>query len=105
MTEVPLRDAATVMLVRDTPADQRAAADVGPGVDSVLEVFMLRRNLQSDFVGGAYVFPGGGVDDHDRHADLEPYCHGRSDAEASDQLGIDAGGLAFWVAAIRESFE
>ena len=35
---------------------------------------MLRRNLKSDFVGGAYVFPGGGVDDHDRHVDLEPIC-------------------------------
>jgi 8-oxo-dGTP pyrophosphatase MutT (NUDIX family) len=105
MTEVPLRDAATVMLVRDTPADQRGPGDIGPGADSVLEVFMLRRNLQSDFVGGAYVFPGGGVDDHDRHADLEPLCHGRTDAAASAQLGIDRGGLAFWVAAIRESFE
>jgi len=106
MTEVPLRDAATVMLVRDTPVGERGRTGDGiDGDDSVLEVFMLRRNLQSDFVGGAYVFPGGGVDDHDRHADLEPICQGRSDAEASAQLGIDRGGLAFWVAAIRESFE
>lgn len=88
---VPVRDAATVMLVRDG--------------DDGLEVFMLRRNLQSDFVGGAYVFPGGGVDDHDRHDDLEAVCAGRSDAEASARLGVDRGGLAFWVAAIRESFE
>jgi len=66
---------------------------------------MLRRNLRSDFVGGAYVFPGGGVDDHDRFADLESVCEGRSDAEASAQLGIESGGLAFWVAAVRESFE
>jgi len=100
MTSVPLRDAATVMLVRDAP-DEGA---IGDG-ESRLEVFMLRRNLNSDFVGGAYVFPGGGVDDHDRHANLEPVCRGRSDAEASAQLGIDTGGLAFWVAAIRESFE
>jgi 8-oxo-dGTP pyrophosphatase MutT (NUDIX family) len=112
VTEVPLRDAATVMLVRDTPAADRgqargsaAASASDPGDASVLEVFMLRRNLQSDFVGGAYVFPGGGVDDHDRHVDLEPICHGRTDADASAQLGIDGGGLAFWVAAIRESFE
>ena len=48
---------------------------------------MLRRNLNSDFVGGAYVFPGGGVDDHDRHENLEPVCRGRTDAEASAQLG------------------
>ncbi len=91
MTAVPLRDAATVMLVRD-------------GVQGV-EVFMLRRNLNSDFVGGAYVFPGGAVDDHDRHENLDRVCRGRSDAEASTQLGIDSGGLAYWVAAIRECFE
>jgi 8-oxo-dGTP pyrophosphatase MutT (NUDIX family) len=90
---IPIRDAATVMLVRN--------ADPAPGI----EVFMLRRNLQSDFVGGAYVFPGGAVDDHDRHQDLDPVCVGRTDADASHQLGIDRGGLAYWVAAIRESFE
>ena len=92
--EVALRDAATVMLVRD-------ASDGAPGI----EVFMLRRNLNSDFVGGAYVFPGGAVDPEDRHDDLEPICAGRTDRDASERLGIDRGGLAYWVAAIRESFE
>jgi 8-oxo-dGTP pyrophosphatase MutT (NUDIX family) len=91
LVDVPVRDAATVMLLRDG--------------DDGLEVFMLRRNLRSDFVGGAYVFPGGGVDDHDRHQELEPVCEGRTDAEASRLVDVDAGGLAFWVAAIRESFE
>jgi 8-oxo-dGTP pyrophosphatase MutT (NUDIX family) len=70
-----------------------------------LEVFMLRRSLDSVFVGGAYVFPGGGVDEADRHDDLEPVCAGRADADASALLGVDVGGLAYWVAAIRESFE
>ena len=88
---VELRDAATVLILRD-------------GADG-LEVFMLRRNLNSDFVGGAYVFPGGAVDPEDRHANLEPVCEGRTDADASRRLGIESGGLAFWVAAIRESFE
>jgi 8-oxo-dGTP pyrophosphatase MutT (NUDIX family) len=94
-----IRDAATVMLVRDG----EVPADGG----SVLEVFMLRRNLNSDFVGGAYVFPGGGVDDADRHADLEAVCEGRTDVACSELLGLDppAGGLAYWVAAIRECFE
>ena len=91
--EVPLRDAATVMLVRDAPD--------GSG----LEVAMLLRNLKSDFVGGAYVFPGGAVDPDDRHANLDAVCTGRSDADASERLGIERGGLAFWVAAIRECFE
>lgn len=89
--EVPVRDAATVMLVRD-------------GSDGV-EVFMLRRNLNSDFVGGAYVFPGGGVDPGDGAPDVEELCIGRTDAEASALLGVPSGGLAYWVAAIRESFE
>jgi hypothetical protein len=73
---IAVRDAATVMLVRD-------------GSDARLEVFMLRRNLRSDFVGGAYVFPGGAVDPADRHADLEPICEGRTDADASTGLGLD----------------
>jgi 8-oxo-dGTP pyrophosphatase MutT (NUDIX family) len=85
------RDAATVMLVRDQPAG--------------MEVFMLRRNLQSDFIGGAYVFPGGTVDDADRTDDLSTVCDGRTDEDASHLLGIDRGGLAYWAAAIRECFE
>ncbi|QXC60074.1 NUDIX hydrolase [Aquihabitans sp. G128] len=90
-TEVPLRDAATVLILRD-------------GAEG-LEVFMLKRNLNSDFVGGAYVFPGGAVDPEDREADLEAICEGRTDADASARIGVPSGGLAFWVAAIRESFE
>ena len=93
------RDAATVMLVRD--------AESRPERETTMEVFMLRRNVNSTFVGGAYVFPGGAVDDDDRHADLEAICEGRADADASALLGLDppVGGLAFWVAAIREAFE
>lgn len=89
--EVALREAATVVLLRD-------------GTEG-LEVFMLRRNLNSDFVGGAYVFPGGGVDADDRTAALDAVCSGRGDADASRCVGLERGGLALWVAAIRESFE
>src|SRR5207244_2201371 len=78
---------------------------VRDGAAGGMEVLMLRRNLNADFVGGAYVFPGGAVDEADRHADLEAVCEGRSDDQASVLLGVDRGGLAFWVAAIRECFE
>jgi 8-oxo-dGTP pyrophosphatase MutT (NUDIX family) len=88
---VPVRDAATVMVLRDSAAG--------------LEVCMLRRNLRSDFVGGAYVFPGGGVDPEDAHDDLAEVVAGLDDATASRQVEVAKGGLAFWVAAIRESFE
>jgi 8-oxo-dGTP pyrophosphatase MutT (NUDIX family) len=84
------------MLVRDAPQ---------PVDDHALEVLMVRRNLRSDFVGGAYVFPGGSVDPADGGAEAEAACYGRSDAEASALLGIPSGGLAYWVAVLRETFE
>jgi 8-oxo-dGTP pyrophosphatase MutT (NUDIX family) len=89
------RPAATIMLVRDA----------GSAGDAALEVCMLRRHLNSDFVGGAYVFPGGKVDDEDRSAAASAACAGRDDAEASALLDVPAGGLAYWVAALRECFE
>jgi len=75
------RDAATVLLVRDAPD---------------LQVFMLRRNLQSVFAAGAYVFPGGAVDPDD---DGDVLVDG--DAAPGD-TGVPA---RFRVAAIREAFE
>ncbi len=93
---VPVRDAATVMLVRDA-VDRQGRPDV--------EVCMLRRNLASEFVAGAYVFPGGSVDPADRDDAAGDLCRGLSDAEASRLLDVDSGGLAFWVGALRECFE
>lgn len=83
-----IRDASTVLLLRDTSQG--------------LEVFMVRRHLDSDFVGGAYVFPGGAVDPEDADPDL---VQGLDDAAASHLLGLEAGGLRFFVAAVREVFE
>lgn len=87
---VTLREAATVMLVRDDPD---------------LQVFMLRRNLKSEWVGGAYVFPGGAVDPGDRAPAVLARCPDRDDPAASAQLGLGEGGLGYWVAAVRETFE
>jgi 8-oxo-dGTP pyrophosphatase MutT (NUDIX family) len=93
------QDAATVMLVRDVDTLPDGTATGG------IEVFMLRRNLKSDFVGGAYVFPGGKVDPADREHSVELVCHGRTHEDASRRLSLESGGLAFWVAAVRECFE
>lgn len=88
---VALSPAATVMLVRD-------------GLGG-LEVFMLRRALGASFAGGVYVFPGGRVDAADHAGELEAICDDLDDQQASARLGVERGGLAFWVAAIRECFE
>ncbi len=92
--DVPVKPAATVMLVRD-------AVDGEPGV----EVFMMRRTTNAAFGAGMYVFPGGRVDGVDGADDIAPYCRGLDDRTASAKLGIDHGGLAYWVAAVRECFE
>src|SRR6186997_3041575 len=91
---VPVRPAATVMLVRDV-------VDGKPGI----EVFMLQRTARAAFGPGMYVFPGGRVDGVDGADEIAPFCHGLDDGAASAKLGIDAGGLAYWVAAVRECFE
>lgn len=88
---VPIRPAATVMLLRDG--------------DDGLEVFMLQRTMSASFARGMYVFPGGRVDDTDHGEAFEPVCDDDDDATVSTRLGVDHGGLAWMVAAIRECFE
>lgn len=85
------RDSATVLLLRDEAEG--------------LEVFMVRRHLNSDFVGGAYVFPGGGLDPADLEPEVLARLAGVPDAEAA-RLGLPVErARAHWVAAIRETFE
>lgn len=91
---MPIHHAATVMLLRDAPD--------GP---AGIEVFMLRRTTKAAFGAGMFVFPGGRVDEADGALDVELFCRGLDDVEASKKLGLEAGGLAFWIAAVREAFE
>jgi 8-oxo-dGTP pyrophosphatase MutT (NUDIX family) len=83
------RLASSVILLRD--------GELGP------EVFMVERQRSAKFVGGAHVFPGGRVDPEDAQA--QDLCVGLDDAAASRRLAVERGGLAHYVAAIRECFE
>ena len=76
-----LRPAATVLLLRDTPAG--------------IEVLMTRRSLTASFAPGAYVFPGGGIDAADQAAH----------AQATRRPTQSDSHLTQAIAAIRESFE
>src|SRR3989441_6934536 len=52
------RSSSAVMLLRNLPSGQG------------IEVFMVRRVIQSDFMPDVYVFPGGSVSADDRAAEL-----------------------------------
>ncbi len=82
---VAARPAATLICVRDGAAG--------------LEVLMTVRHQTMEFGPGALVFPGGRVEDTDRAiADAGHFC----DPAAAT---LTAEGLAFRIAAIRETFE
>jgi len=91
MTKISPQPASTVTLVRDAPRG--------------LEVLMLQRSLSLAFMPGVHVFPGGALDRADGSPELHAHCVGLDDAAASRMLGVERGGLAYWVAAIREAFE
>ena len=91
-----LRDAATVILLRD-----RAG---GP-----YEVFLMRRGRNQAFMGGAYVFPGGRLDEADADPELAACIGGFCAADAKHLIQEkdlpEATALGLFVAAIRETFE
>lgn len=90
LVAVAPRRAATVMLLKDT----------SEGV----YVHMLRRRASMAFAGGAYVYPGGGVDERDSRP---VRWAGPSLAEWADRLGVDdeASAQAIVCAAVRETYE
>ncbi|MDQ1047407.1 NUDIX hydrolase [Streptomyces sp. V4I2] len=90
LTPVSPKRAATVMLLKDT--------------DAGIAVHMLRRRASMAFAGGAYAYPGGGVDprDDDRHVRWA----GPTRAWWADRLGVDeAAAQAIVCAAVRETYE
>lgn len=86
----PLKDASTVMLVRDGAS--------GP------EVFLQRRVKAMAFAAGMTVFPGGGVDATDAQAEIA--WAGPDPAWWGQRFGVDAArAQALVCAAVRETFE
>jgi recombination protein RecT len=92
----PLLQAATVLLLRDSPAG--------------LQVLMTRRTLTASFAPGAYVFPGGGIEPDDQKYALNrppshiPPAQGAISLIAS-RAEQSAQQVVWALAAVRESFE
>ncbi|MFD9440035.1 NUDIX hydrolase [Streptomyces sp. NPDC060006] len=90
LTPVTPRRAATVMLLKDT--------------DTAPVVHMLRRRASMAFAGGAYAYPGGGVDPRDD--DLHVRWAGPTRAWWASRLGVDeTSAQAIVCAAVRETYE
>lgn len=68
-------------------------------------VLLQQRSEHARFVAGAWVFPGGKLEAGDSDPVWEQRSHSLNDATASAALGLEHGGLAYWIAAIRECFE
>jgi 8-oxo-dGTP pyrophosphatase MutT (NUDIX family) len=88
------KPASTVVLLRDG-----ADPDCGP------EAFLVRRHEGTAFMGGAYVFPGGRVDERDRDAAESSWCDGLDIAISRFPALPAVDAVAFHVAAVRELFE
>lgn len=86
----PIRQAATLIVLRD-------------GAQGLETLLLRRAEKPNDQNSGASVFPGGLLDAHDRH--LHACCAGIDDAQASARLSVEAGGLDYYAAAVRECFE
>lgn len=91
---LPTRPAATVMLVRDTAKG--------------LKIFLMRRHSKMEFAPGVIVFPGGGVDDRDRNADVVDLgaWAGPPPEWWAERFGIETDlAIALVCSAARETFE
>ena len=93
---VEIRPAATVMLVRDAPGPSGGTRARGAHGAAQPALGLRGRRLRVPRRRGGSAR---------RRAEAEAFCTGRTDAEASALLGFDSGGLAYWVAVVRETFE
>jgi 8-oxo-dGTP pyrophosphatase MutT (NUDIX family) len=94
--KIVFKDAATVILIRPSKAGD-------------WEIFLARRHQKQAFMAGAYVFPGGQLEETDSGPQLENYiktvdvfnpCRLLQDSSLPKEKA-----LGFFIAAIRETFE
>lgn len=88
-----IQQAATIILLREVPGRNDAQ-------QTHLEVYMTKRPETMRFLPGHYVFPGGQMDESDSDPRLWERC-----APLPPELNPERISLAYWVTAIRETYE
>ncbi len=90
------KKAATVILVRHSES-------------AGWKVFLARRHHKQSFMAGAYVFPGGQVENYDKSPELGSYITKSPNFNPARILQenelLEEEALSFFIAAIRETFE
>ncbi len=102
------RDAENLMTGPHSPKNAATVILLRSGASGGVEVFLTRRPERMDFLGGAYVFPGGSIGKEDCSERTLKRCSGLAREEARRILGAHLTpvfALGHWVAAIRELFE
>jgi 8-oxo-dGTP pyrophosphatase MutT (NUDIX family) len=94
--KIVFKNAATVILVRHSES-------------AGWKVFLARRHHKQSFMAGAYVFPGGQLENYDKSPELLSYIKKNPDFNPASVLQEkelpEEEALSFYIAAIRETFE
>lgn len=94
--EVPLRDAATIIVARQ------------PAPSAALEFFMVKRHSKSSFMPDVHVYPGGALDPQDCTPRAREHVEGLTPSQARERLDEDIPeekALGLFLAGVRETFE
>jgi glyoxylase-like metal-dependent hydrolase (beta-lactamase superfamily II)/8-oxo-dGTP pyrophosphatase MutT (NUDIX family) len=70
-----------------------------------MQLLFLERNPDASAFAGAFVFPGGRLEEADRDPQIWQRVRGLSVAEADRRMDLAEGALSYWVAALRECYE
>jgi 8-oxo-dGTP pyrophosphatase MutT (NUDIX family) len=98
----------TIMADPVTPSPAASLVLLRDRAPGSVEVLLLQRHAKSKFAAGDHVFAGGKVEADDVPDDAERFCRGLTARDAAERLGDRLAGrdaLAYWLGAIRETFE
>lgn len=92
-----------------TPVDAVTVIILREGMRTPFEVFLVRRHRDQGFMGGAFVFPGGRLEEPDCDLSLLQRSRGLDPEQAKEKLNEPSlaaeNAMGLFLAAVRETFE